>query len=134
MEGTKQKIKLANQKILKPLQFGGQTKSQANIKKYFEGRCKNVDSERNSNHKLISITSGAAITTTSSKKLRDFSSVGSFHNAQSAQSRVHRSKNTESESIMERKHVETSGSPDSDLMNFDSGRPSKHTLQDKAIM
>ena len=47
----------------KKLQVGGQIKSQANIKKYFEAKDNNGDTARNSEGKRISINSGMTITT-----------------------------------------------------------------------
>ena len=56
-----------NSTLKKKLQIGGQVKSQANIKKYFESKEKDGDTARDSEKKRISINSGMAITTTSTK-------------------------------------------------------------------
>jgi hypothetical protein len=51
MDAQKLKIRLHNHKISKKVITGGQTKSQANIKKYFEGKERTKDSERESQNK-----------------------------------------------------------------------------------
>lgn len=123
MELAKIRAKPASKKITKKLAIGGNVKSQVNIKKYFESKEKIIDSGRGSENKRTSLNSGIAITTTSTKKLRNVGSIGSLNHGRAHRINLFSSKLTEPESNLEYRLVGNSGSPVSDIINIDSARP-----------
>lgn len=123
MELAKIRTKPASKKITKKLAIGGNVKSQVNIKKYFESKEKIIDSGRGSENKRTSLNSGIAITTTSTKKLRNVGSIGSLNHGRAHRINLFSSKLTEPESNLEYRLVGNSGSPVSDIINIDSARP-----------
>lgn len=103
----------------------GQVKSQVNIKKYFETKERITDHCTNSENKRISVNSGIAATTTSTKKPKNISSIGSFGQRKRSKLKLINSKNTDSETNHEQRVGGTSGSPESDTINIGSARPNE---------
>lgn len=123
MELAKIRPKPASKKITKKIAIGGNVKSQVNIKKYFESKEKIIDSGRGSENKRTSLNSGIAVTTTSTKKLRNVGSIGSLNHGRAHRMNLFSSKLTEPESNLEYGLGGNSGSPVSDIINIGSARP-----------
>lgn len=115
MEVPKIKIRPSNKKIVANY-VKGQTKSQANIKKYFDSKERIAGIHRDSENKRISINSGTAATTTSTnQKLRNAGSIGSLGIRKNNKLKLYNSKATEVESNADKRKDKTSASPDSDI-------------------
>lgn len=125
MEVPKIKIRPSNKKIVANYVIKGQTKSQANIKKYFDSKERIAGSHRDSENKRISVNSGTVATTTSTnQKLRNVGSIGSLGIRKKNKLKLYNSKATEVETHIDRKQDKASASPDSDI-HIDTGRRSK---------
>jgi len=116
----------SNRKVMSKAKIKGQTKSQANIKKYFKSKERVIDSNRDSENKRTSVNSGTIATTTSTnQKMQNFSSMGSFRNRKNSKFKLFSSKITDTETNLDKNRGKTSISPDSDNMNLESVRKSK---------
>ena len=81
-----------------------------------------MDTARDSENKCTSLNSGVAVTTTSTKKLRNVGSIGSLNNGRSHKIKLFSSKLTEPESNPEYRVAGNSSSPMSDIINIESAR------------
>ncbi|CAI2379941.1 unnamed protein product [Moneuplotes crassus] len=108
-------------KIVSKVLVKGQTRSQATIQKFFNTNYKVSDSNRDSQNKRVSVNSGTIATTTSTnKKIQNFSSIGSFGDRKNSKPNFRMPKIYEIEVSPEKHQGQTSLSPESDYVNLDS--------------
>ena len=95
-----------------------------NIKKYFQNKPKEPEKPIVSENKCISINSGTAMTTnTSTKKLKNFNSIGSLNNAKDGRDKLLNSKSAEpDQNLLHKNYLKSSESPKSDMINLGSSR------------
>ncbi|CAI2381111.1 unnamed protein product [Moneuplotes crassus] len=112
------------------------TKSQASIPTFFKSKERSSDSNRNSENKRASVNSGTIATTTSTnKKLQNFSSIGSlgtFGNRKNSKQNPKATIISERETATEEPRGKSSLSPESDYMNMESARKSNLPSQNES--